>query len=137
MALTDVAIRNAKPRDKPYKLHDAKGLFVLVQPTGSKLWRLKYRFDGREKKLGLGTYPEISLSEARKRRDDAREALAQGRDPSREKRRAKAKSLINSENTFAAISAEFCAKRRRDGAKDGRQRLRREASTCCQSLIVP
>ena len=65
MALTDIAIRNAKARPKPYKLADALGLFVLVQPSGGKLWRLKYRVDGREKKLGFGTYPEVSLSDAR------------------------------------------------------------------------
>jgi hypothetical protein len=78
MALTDIAIRSAKPRAKPYKLGDTLGLFLLVQPTGGKLWRLKYRVDGREKKLGIGTYPEISLANARKRRDDARELMAGG-----------------------------------------------------------
>lgn len=57
MALTDTAIRNAKPREKPYKMGDSGGLFLLVQPSGGKLWRLKYRVDGKEKKLGLGTYP--------------------------------------------------------------------------------
>lgn len=64
MALTDIAIRNAKPRLKPYKLADALGLFVLVQPSGGKLWRLKYRIECREKKLGFGIYPEVSLSDA-------------------------------------------------------------------------
>lgn len=117
MALTDVAIRNAKPRAKPYKMGDALGLFLLVQPTGGKLWRLKYRVDGKEKKLGLGTYPEVSLSEARKRRDDAREAHAAGKDPSREKQREKARARLGADNTFASISAEYCKKRRRDGAK--------------------
>ena len=75
MPLTDTSIRNAKARTKPYKLGDSGGLFLLVQPSGGKLWRLKYRVDGREKKLGLGTYPEISLADARKRRDEAREVL--------------------------------------------------------------
>ena len=117
MALTDVAIRNAKAKDKPYKLGDALGLFLLVQPTGGKLWRLKYRVDGKEKKLGLGTYPEVSLADARKRRDDAREAVAAGKDPSREKQREKARAKLGADNTFSALSAEFCKKRRRDGAK--------------------
>ena len=72
MALTDVAIKNAKSDEKPYKMGDAGGLFLLVQPSGGKLWRLKYRVDGREKKLAIGPYPEISLAEARRRRDDAR-----------------------------------------------------------------
>lgn len=68
MALTDTAVRNAKPREKPYKLGDSLGLFLLVQPSGGKLWRMKYRIDGREKKLGIGTYPEVGLAEARERR---------------------------------------------------------------------
>ncbi len=117
MALTDVAIRNAKPREKAYKLGDALGLFLLIQPTGGKLWRLKYRVDGREKKLAIGTYPEISLAEARKRRDDSRELIAAGKDPSREKQRSKTRARLEADNTFAALSAEYCRKRRRDGAK--------------------
>ncbi|HVK80688.1 MAG TPA: integrase arm-type DNA-binding domain-containing protein [Verrucomicrobiae bacterium] len=117
MPLTDVAIRNAKPREKPYKLADASGLFLLVQPSGGKLWRLKYRIDGREKKLGFGTYPEVSLSDARKRRDEAREQIAAGKDPSREKQRAKVRARLDAGNTFIAIANEYCAKRRRDGEK--------------------
>lgn len=117
MALTDVAIRNAKPKAKPYKLGDALGLFLLVQPSGGRLWRVKYRIDGREKKLGVGTYPEVSLSEARKRRDEAREVIAAGKDPSLEKQRDKARSLVESANTLNAIAAEYCAKRKRDGEK--------------------
>jgi len=117
MALTDVAIRNAKARSKPYKLGDALGLFLLVQPTGGKLWRLKYRVDGREKKLAIGTYPDTSLSEARKRRDDARELVAAGKDPSRERQRNKTRARLEADNTFAALSAEYCKKRKRDGSK--------------------
>ena len=66
MALTDVAIKNAKSHEKPYKMGDAGGLFLLVQPSGGKLWRLKYRVDGREKNLAIGSYPEISLAEPRR-----------------------------------------------------------------------
>lgn len=117
MALTDVAIRGAKPREKPYKLSDAAGLFLLVQPSGGKLWRLKYRIDGREKKLGFGTYPDVSLGDARKRRDEAREMIAAGKDPSREKQRAKVRARLDSGNTFTAIADEYCAKRKRDGEK--------------------
>lgn len=115
MALTDVAIRNAKPREKPYKLGDSAGLFLLVQPSGGRLWRLKYRVNGREKKLAIGAYPEVPLGEARKRRDQARELIAAGKDPSREKQRAKAQARLDGGNTFSAIAAEYCAKRRRDG----------------------
>ena len=81
MALTDTAVRNAKPREKPYKLGDSLGLFLLVQPSGGKLWRLKYRIEGREKKLGIGTYPEVGLAEARERRDEARKMIAFGKGP--------------------------------------------------------
>ena len=117
MPLTNVAIRNAKPRLKPYKLGDSLGLFLLVQPAGGKLWRLKYRVDGKEKKLSIGSYPEVGLAEARRRRDDARELLASGKDPSREQKRKKVQAQIQAETTFAAIAAEFCEKRRRDGQK--------------------
>src|SRR3546814_19500130 len=82
MALTDTAIRNAKPRAKPYKVADAQGLYLLVNPRGSKLWRLKYRKDGVERKLALGSYPEITLAEARGARDAARRQLPHSIDPS-------------------------------------------------------
>jgi integrase len=117
MALTDTAIRNAKSRDREYKLSDSGGLYLLITPAGGKLWRLKFRVDGREKKLAIGAYPEIALSDARKRRDEARELVAIGKDPSREKQREKVRSLTQAENTFAGIATEFCAKRRRDGQK--------------------
>ncbi|CAN5443215.1 hypothetical protein BH10PSE12_BH10PSE12_23550 [soil metagenome] len=81
MALNDMAIRKAKPREKPYKLADGGGLHLHIQPSGGKLWRQKYRINGTERKLSIGTYPDISLSEARKRRDAAREQLFIGKDP--------------------------------------------------------
>ncbi len=117
MALTDVAIRNAKLDAKAYKLADGAGMFLLVTPAGGKLWRLKYRIDGREKLLAMGTYPETSLSDARKRREEARALVARGIDPSREKQRDKARSRIQATDTFTAIANEYCAKRRRDGEK--------------------
>jgi integrase len=117
MALTDVAIKNAKSHEKPYKMGDAGGLFLLVQPSGGKLWRLKYRVDGREKKLAIGPYPEISLAEARRRRDDARTLIVTGKDPSREKQRDKIRSRAQAESTFSALTKEYCAKRKRDGDK--------------------
>ena len=117
LALTDIAIRNVKPGTKPFKMGDGGGMFLQVTPAGGKLWRLKYRIDGREKLLAIGTYPELSLSDARKRREEARELIAAGKDPSREKQRKKVQSRVQTENTFSAISAEYCKKRRRDGAK--------------------
>lgn len=117
MALTDIAIRNAKPGAKPTKLADGGGMFLLVTPAGGKLWRLKYRIDGREKTLAIGSYPEIALGEARRRREEARELIALGKDPSREKQREKIRARVQAADTFAAICDEYCAKRRKDGAK--------------------
>lgn len=96
---------------------DAFGLFVLIQPSGGKLWRFKYRFEGREKKLAIGTFPVIGLAEARRRRDQARELLAAGKDPSRERQREKLRAQVQAGNTFAAIAEEYCEKRKRDGHK--------------------
>lgn len=89
MPLTDSAIKTAKPKEKPYKLSDAHGLYLEVSPTGSKLWRLKYRVGGKEKKLAIGAYPIIGLQQARQRRDEARQQLADGIDPGEQRKAAK------------------------------------------------
>ncbi|MAK99870.1 MAG: integrase [Citromicrobium sp.] len=117
MVLTDTAIRSAKPREKPYKMGDSGGLFLLVQPSGGRLWRFKYRVDGREKKLAIGTYPDVTLAEARRKRDEARQQLAEGRDPSMEKRRRQARAAVDSGNTFALIAREYVDKCCRDGRR--------------------
>jgi hypothetical protein len=78
MPLTDAAIRNAKPGAKPVKLADSNGLFLLVTPKDQRWWRLRYRFDGKEKMISLGTYPAVTLKDARQRRDEARALLAKG-----------------------------------------------------------
>jgi len=136
MALTDTAIRNAKPGEKAIKLADGAGMFLLITPAGGKLWRLKYRVDGREKLLAIGAYPEISLSEARKRREEARALIAQGKDPSREKQREKVRARIEAADTFTAISDEYCAKRRRDGEK-GWSPATATQSEYLLSLLIP
>lgn len=115
MALSDIAVRTAKPRAKEYKLSDSGGLYLLITPAGGKLWRLKFRVDGREKKLAIGAYPAIGLSDARKRRDDARELIATGADPSREKQQAKHRARVSAANTFGEVASEFIAKRKREG----------------------
>ncbi|WP_067738267.1 tyrosine-type recombinase/integrase [Novosphingobium naphthalenivorans] len=117
MPLTDIEIRNAKPREKPYKLGDSLGLFLLVKPSGGKLWRVKYRIHGREKALAIGVYPTVGLAEARRRRDDARQKVSDGLDPSIEKRRDKMRAQMQAATTFTAVAAEFCEKRKRDGTK--------------------
>jgi hypothetical protein len=80
--LTDPKIRSAKPRNNQYKIYDSRGLFMIIAPSGGKWWRVKYRLDGKNKTLSLGTYPKVSLSEARGLRNDLREMVRQGIDPS-------------------------------------------------------
>jgi integrase len=106
MPLTDTAIRNAKPQLKPFKLFDGGGLFLLVNPNGSRWWRLKFRIGGKEKLLSLGVYPDVSLKEAREKRDEARKLIAQGIDPSAQR---KATRVAEAE-TFEAIAREWFAK---------------------------
>ena len=101
MALTDTAIRLAKPEGNDRKLADGKGLYLLVTASGSKLWRFKYRIDGKEKKLALGSYPEVGLKEARARRDAARQSAQAGSDPSIAKREARIANRIAAATTFA------------------------------------
>ncbi|UCV15526.1 tyrosine-type recombinase/integrase [Quatrionicoccus australiensis] len=107
MPLTDTAIRTAKPAEKPYKLADEKGLFLLLNPNGSKWWRLKFRVDGKEKLLSLGTYPEIGLKKAREERDKARTMLAEGIDPSQHRKAAKATRELLAANSFEVICREW------------------------------
>lgn len=89
MALSDVKVRSAKPEAKAYKLTDGEGMVLLVHPNGSKYWRLRYRFSGKEKMLALGKYPEVSLADAVARRDEARKLLANSIDPSENKKAVK------------------------------------------------
>lgn len=79
MALSEFAVRKAKPRDKPYKLTDGDGLHLLVKPNGSKLWQQRYLFMGKEKLLSHGTYPTVTISKARKKREEARVLLSEGK----------------------------------------------------------
>ena len=112
MPLTDTAIRTAKPAEKPYKLADEKGLFLLLNPNGSKWWRLKFRVDGKEKLLSLGTYPEIGLKKAREERDKARTMLAEGIDPSHHRKAAKATRELLAANSFEVICREWLENKR-------------------------
>ena len=108
MALSDVQIRNAKPKDKPYKLTDGGGLHILVNPNGSKLWRLKYRVGGIEKLLSFGPYPQVSLIEARKKGIEAKGALRSGIDPSGAKKAQKASA--SGADSFETIAREWFSK---------------------------
>ena len=102
MLINDTRIRNTKPAAKPQNLFDGDGLFLLLQPNGSRWWRLKYRFDGREKTLSLGVYPEVSLKQARERREALRRTIADGVDPSAIRKAEKRART----NTFEAVARD-------------------------------
>jgi integrase len=116
MALNALAIRNAAPGMRPYKLSDGQGLHLLVNPNGSRLWRFRYQFGGKEKMLSLGSFPEVSLASARNKRREARELVAEGQDPSQKKREDKLAAAVVSRNTFGAVSAEHLANLQANGA---------------------
>ena len=105
--LTDTTLRKARPGEKPITLADEKGLFLLIAPTGGKLWRFRYRHAGKQKLLAVGVYPEVSLAQARERRDEARRLLAQGVDPSATKKEAKHEKAAQSENSFEALARDW------------------------------
>ena len=116
MPLTDIQVRNAKATEKPRKIFDVDGLFLLVSPTKKvgrgKSWRLKYFFSGSEKLLSLGSYPEISLAEARKRRDEARKLVANDVDPNELKKLQKIEGAVNAANTVEVVSREWLDRQR-------------------------
>lgn len=111
MPLTDTALRNAKPKDSPYSLTDERGLSVQVQPSGGKWWRLRYRFEGKAKMLSLGTYPDVTLSKARERREDARKLIADGVDPGENRKAKKAAGQDAAGNSFAVLCMEWLQSR--------------------------
>jgi integrase len=115
MPLSDTAIRSAKPDAKDIKLSDERGLYLLVAKTGGKLWRFKYRFEGKEKKLSFGSYPDVPLKEARRRRDEARTQLANGHDPSALKKAERAAKGERTRNTFDGVAEEYLTHMERDG----------------------
>lgn len=110
MALTDTAIRNAKPADKPIKLFDGGGLFLHITPAGKRYWRLKYRFAGKEKLLAIGVYPNVGLKEARDGREEAKRLLGEGVDPSVERKIQKVSTVERAANSFEAVAREWHAK---------------------------
>jgi len=110
MPLTDTKLRNAKPGEKAQKLFDGGGLFLLVTPKGGKAWRLKYRFEGKEKLLAFSTYPEVSLSIAREKRDAARKQVAAGIDPGAVRKAEKQSGADRAANSFEAVTREWLAK---------------------------
>lgn len=110
MALTDTAVRTAKPTGKTQRLYDSKGLYLEVSPSGGKWWRMKYRFNGKEKRLSFGVYPDVGLKDARERRDAARKILANDADPGEEYKAKKAAQAERAANNFEGIAREWFAK---------------------------
>ena len=109
MPLTEIQIRKAKPTDKPLKLSDGKGLYLLLNPTGSKLWRWKYRVDGKEKLMTLGAYPDMSLAQARMRHEDERRVLLAGIDPMAQRKADKHARQLAADNSFATVAGLWWA----------------------------
>ena len=107
MALTDIAVRQLKPADKPFKVGDERGLYLLINPQGGKLWRWKYRYLGKEKLMALGGYPDVSLAQARDKRDAARRLLAAGGDPMGERHAAKVAQRVAMEDSFEAVARKW------------------------------
>jgi integrase len=110
MPLTDIKIKQAKPKEKSYKISDERGLYLEVAPAGGKWWRLKYRIDGKEKRLSLGVYPDVSLALARERRDDARKLIANGIDPSSNRKATKLARAESNANSFEVVAREWFEK---------------------------
>lgn len=113
--LTTVQIRALKPQARPYKVPDSEGLFLLVQPTGALLWRFRYKVFGVERKLSLGTFPEVSLQEARRLRDNARADVEEGGDPAAEKRQKRLQAELAAKTTFELVATEYIQKMEREG----------------------
>ena len=123
MPLTDVAAKAARPGEKPVRLYDGGGLYLEVAPSGSKYWRLKYRYAKREKRLALGVYPETNLKLARERRDEARRQLASGVDPSASRRAERQSRETPAGNSFGLVARVDCY-----------EPIHLGASTCGQDL---
>ena len=140
MALTDTAIKNAKPLSRQYRLTDGQGLYLLIRPNGSKLWRQDYRFAGKDKTLSVGIYPDVPLKLARERRDEIRTLVARGIDPSLQRKANKLEQTHQSTNTFEAIAREWFTKQATAWAKSHSskiiQRLERDIFPWLGSYII-
>ncbi len=135
MPLSDVALRSLKPAAKPAKLSDGKGLFLLVNPNGSRLWRMAYRFAGKQKLLSFGAYPEVPLKEARERTDEARKMLRDGVDPSAQRRLDRIAAANRSAVTFEAVAEELMEKKLREGRTADTIKKKRWALSFAYPLI--
>lgn len=116
MPLSHITIQHTKPKTKPFKLADGDGLFLVIQPNGSKLWRFRYRLQGAERSLSIGPFPKVTIAEARARREQAKEQIANGIDPSVQKRLDRIASGTAARNTFGVIADEYIERLEANGA---------------------
>ncbi|MBB4302841.1 integrase [Rhodobium orientis] len=119
MALSEFAIRKAKPKEKPYRMPDGLGLYLLIQPSGSKLWQMRYRFNNKENVLSFGRYPTIGLAAARRKRDEAKELIADGINPATQRRLDKIAAENAARQTFGLIADEYLERLKQEGAAEG------------------
>jgi len=118
MPLKDLEIRALKPQERIYKRTDERGLYIEIGPNGSKLWRFKYSYLGKDKRIAFGSYPEVSLAEARRKRDDARQKVRDGIDHVKERRQEKLVARYAAANTFGEIAKEYIDKMVAEGRAD-------------------
>ena len=128
MALTEKQIKNAKPKDKPYKLPDGESLYLWVQPTGSKLWRMKYYFAGKENILSIGKYPIVTLAEAREQRFVAKRLLKSNIDPNAQKKETKRLAILDATNSFRAVAQDWHSTNKKKWTPEHAERLWRRLS---------
>ena len=131
MPLTDIQIKRLKPKEKHHFISDEKGLRLLIKPTGKKYWRLKYRFNNKQKTLALGVYPDVSLKEARVKRDEARKMVANGIDPSEHKKEKKQQIIVNESNRFSVYAEKWWEHQKGTWTKTHANRLFRRLKDNC------
>ena len=136
MPLTDTALKNLKTTGKQAKQSDGGGLHIMLTANGSKVWKMAYRFNGKQKTLSFGAYPTVSLAQARKRREQAKEKIALGIDPSEELRQEKTRKRLNAENTFGAIAEEYLEKSRKEGIASVTLNKKRWILSLCESHLA-
>ncbi len=136
MPLTVKEVEAAQPQSKAWKLHDERGLYLQISPNGSKIWHLRYSYQGQKKKISFGPFPDVSLKAARAKRDEARSSVADGVDPLQKRREQKLQAKLASEHTFASIAREYIAKRVNDGDRAFSEATRKKTEWLL-SLLEP
>ncbi|HEV3181707.1 MAG TPA: integrase arm-type DNA-binding domain-containing protein, partial [Steroidobacteraceae bacterium] len=137
MPLTDTRIRAAKPSKRPYKLTDARGLYLEVRPTGARLWRYRYRIGGKENVFAIGAYPEVSLQKARKALEGARELVGQGTHPAHQRKSDKLRAAYENAATFETVAREWLEERRTHKDAPWTPRTYRQRKNLLEADVFP